>query len=315
MKKQGNVDPARRGIGRFRAHLHPGALAEIESWREHPELGKLTKRLDSMADPNRFLDTYAECMVARRLLRHRCELRVEVQIQSGKRADFEATRKDVSFYLHLKRLNLDDPTRRLFWIANSAEALERINRKVKFEAHILGPEATNQQIQEFPRQLKHFGQSQPIGAQLLLPDACHPVLRVEILPEGRSRYPKLDRSFPRYPGSWLHDSDRFRKLLSKGYKQFNPFCFNLIAVTGYWAADWEDFERELRAFWQNGKHPASQAAAFFRLRQLDDDESKSLLWLRDAGSVDRQTAQLIREVFDDKPRSRAACGRPGSSNE
>jgi hypothetical protein len=270
-------------------------------------LDKLTKRLDSMTDWSQFLDTYAECMVARRLLRHGCELRVEVPTQSGKRADFKATREDVSFYVHVKRLNLDDPTRRLFSIARRAEVLKQIKRKVRFEAHILGPKATNQQISEFPRQLKHFGQSQPIGAQLLLPDECHPVLRVRILPEGRSRCPKLDPSFPRYPGPWLHDSDRFGKLLSKGYKQFRPVCFNLIAVTGYWAADCEDFERALRAFWLNGKHAASRAAAFFRLRRLDDDEFESLLWLRDAGSVDQQTAQLIREVFDDQPRSRVGC--------
>lgn len=300
-KKRPKDGRSKRGIDRFGARLPQEVLADIKGWREHPELGKLTRRLDSMADHNRFLDTYAECMVARRLVRHGCELRVEVQTPADKGVDFKATRGDVHLYVHVKRLNLDDSTRRFFRIASSADVLESISRFVKFKVDVLGHEAEDQQIQQFPRQLKQFGQRQQVGATLALPDDHKPVLRVTILPQGLARQFKVNRLFPRYPGPWLREAERFGNPLSRGYKQFMPGSFNLIVVTGYWAADWRNFKKALDDFWSRGQHPELQAAAFFHLPLPDDDEFESRLWLRPGGSLEQGRAQLIRNIFDDQP--------------
>jgi hypothetical protein len=299
MRRQPNDDPARRGIGRFGAALNQGVLAQIAGWCGHPELGKLISRLNTFDKRQPFLDTYAEIMVARRLVRHRCVLCVGVTTPSGKEADFEATRGAVRFYVHVKKLNLDDITRCLYRIADSTDVLERIGRDVKFEVHVLGAEATEKEIKEFPRQLKEFGRSEPIGATLKLPDERSPVLRVRILPKGRNAWPKRTLSFPRYPGPWMRDRRRFATKLRDAYDQFMPEAVNLIAVTANCAADKEDFKRALDDFWSQEKHSASVAGAFFSFLP-EDNEFTSHLCLRDAESLNQETTQLLREVFDDQ---------------
>jgi len=301
MKTPPDVRRPRRGIDRFRAALNAGVLEEIEPWRQHPELRKLIKRWESLADPRQFLDTYAEIMVARRLLRNACTLRVEVPTRKNKRADFEVTRGAVVLYVHVKKLNLDDCTRRLYRIADCSKVLEPIDRDdVEFDVSVLGTETTEDEIRTFPRRLKKFARSAASGATLLLPDESHPVLRVEILPRGRAARPKQNPSFPRYPGPWMRDPERFKRKLAEAAAQFMPDRPNLIAVTSHWAADETDFEKTLLDFWSRTQHPAPVMGAFFRFAPEDDDFTSSL-YLREARGVDQETSQLVRDVFDDQP--------------
>jgi hypothetical protein len=290
---------AARGIAKFQHALSQPVLQEVEAWRGDPELGKLVERLDSALDPDPFRDTYAEVLVARRLLRHRCTLRVEVATPSGRTADLEATRGPVRVYVHVKRRNLDEATRRLYRIADCAAVLDHVPRDdVKFDAKLSGGEVANDEIQTFPGRLRAFGCSAAVGDTLSLPDAKPTVLRVTALPRGRAARPKLNREFPRCVAA--QDGKALKKKLRDAYQQFMPNCVNLIAVTGTHLVDEASFAKALRGFWSPNQNHASVVAAFFRFSQ-DEDEFESRLWWRDARSVDQQTAQLVREVFDDQP--------------
>ena len=82
------------GLERFRAELDSAVVQEIAAWEGDRELGKLYAGLQAIADREKFLNTYAEVMIARYLLARDCRLRVEVLTPAGRSCDFEVTSGD-----------------------------------------------------------------------------------------------------------------------------------------------------------------------------------------------------------------------------
>ena len=72
------------GLDHHRKRLDAAVVEEIHGWAEDPELGKLYTSLQAIHDTEKFLDTYAEAMVARHLLSRDCRLSVEVLTPSGR---------------------------------------------------------------------------------------------------------------------------------------------------------------------------------------------------------------------------------------
>ena len=99
----------RSGIEQFADEVNSSVIGEVMGWRDDPELGRIVKALQSHGDRKAFLDSYAEAMVARHLRGRDCQLRFEVPTPTGRRCDFEVTRNNVKFYLHVKRLDTDRP--------------------------------------------------------------------------------------------------------------------------------------------------------------------------------------------------------------
>ena len=95
------------GLEKFKKIVHPEVVAEIRGWTKHPELSKLLKTLESIADREQFFDFYAEAMVARHLISQGCEIKVEVPTKTGKTVDFKISKGSDTFFVHVKRLNFD----------------------------------------------------------------------------------------------------------------------------------------------------------------------------------------------------------------
>ena len=70
----------------------------------------------------------AEVLVASRLLRQQCHLRVEVLNPKGSCADFEVFRNDLRYFLHIKRLRVEGVTWDQLKISKRLRNLERIKR-------------------------------------------------------------------------------------------------------------------------------------------------------------------------------------------
>src|SRR5437899_3082278 len=98
-------------LERYRGRLAPNVLKDVEAWKADAELCKLASRLQE-SSAERLLDTYAEVVVARQLLRHGCHVRVEVRTPNGRSADFQMLRGDTRLFIHLKRLNTDSASQK-----------------------------------------------------------------------------------------------------------------------------------------------------------------------------------------------------------
>jgi hypothetical protein len=120
------------GLQLFADHVHPKVLDDILSWRDDPELapelGKLASALAAHTSRKSFLDTYAEGMVARHLLKRGYALRFEIPTPLARTADFEVRSGEVLFYLHVKRIDTDRPASRTLRIPSRLRSLERIKR-------------------------------------------------------------------------------------------------------------------------------------------------------------------------------------------
>src|SRR5204862_2202146 len=97
------------GLEQFGAEVNPHVLREIRSWRGERELRPIVAALEAHTERKAFFDTYAEAMVARHLLARECDVRFEIRTPTGRTADFEVSRGDVKFYLHVKRIDTDRP--------------------------------------------------------------------------------------------------------------------------------------------------------------------------------------------------------------
>lgn len=98
---------SKAGLEKFEGILHPEVVGEIKGWAKHPELPKLLNKLETIKDREQFLDHYSEAMIARHLISKGCELKVEVKTKKGRHADFEVSKNNSVFFIHVKRLNFD----------------------------------------------------------------------------------------------------------------------------------------------------------------------------------------------------------------
>ena len=116
------------GLERFGADLDRSMSEEIANWRRDPELGALYGNLQAITDRDKFLNTYAEAIIARHLLANGCELRVEVLTPAGRPCDFEVIAASQRFFLHVNRLNTDRPATSKLTVSAHLRYLEQLAR-------------------------------------------------------------------------------------------------------------------------------------------------------------------------------------------
>ena len=107
------------GLEQFADRLHPAVLDDVRLWEGDPILGKIHAALSGHTNLKRFMDTWAEAIVARHLLARGCRLRFEIPTPAGRACDFEVTAADGTFYLHVKRVHTERPARRRLTISSS----------------------------------------------------------------------------------------------------------------------------------------------------------------------------------------------------
>jgi len=120
-----------------RLHINPLVLNEINSWESDTELSKLLKTFRSAKNQERFLDHYAEVMVARYFISHGCKLEVEVRTPHGRRADLRVTKDHYNFFVHIKRLNLEGEIQKELRVNSRLKNLHKISRTFNFSISLL----------------------------------------------------------------------------------------------------------------------------------------------------------------------------------
>jgi len=143
------------GLKKFEKDLNTEVVAEINGWEKHPELSKLLKILQSIKDPQQFQDHYAEAMVARHLIRHGCELQVEVLTVNCGRADLKVSKSSNTFFVHIKRTNLDKETTKNLKINTRLNCLRKIRRPITVSL-IPYKSLTDQEMQYCCKEAKEF---------------------------------------------------------------------------------------------------------------------------------------------------------------
>jgi hypothetical protein len=276
----------------------------------------LLQNLHSVTDPQRFLDHYAEAMVARHLIRNGCELTVEVPTVYGRTADFTVSKDNHTFFVHVKRLNVDEATQKEINIQKRLQDLKKIPRPVILAA-LFYRMPTDSKMREIYRQLKPFVKSAPIGKTIIFRNrsgeliaeftihSTHQRTHVQMIMTGSVKC--------------VDDKARFYKKLSQAYKQFVPASLNIILVTSLWSDDIEDLEtalfgttfevlggippnlrvtesgRKPDGFWSAGKHPESYVASWFKFG-TKDDYINFRMWYRD----NYQVPSFIKDLFEKK---------------
>ena len=119
-----------RALDYYMRHIDQDVGRDLESWWDHPELGKVPRRLDGLGDPNEFMNIYSKAMVARHLRQNGYEIQVDVPVPGTKRANILAERDDVRFVVHVKRLNPDKATQGQLDVIRQADPLQDIERPI-----------------------------------------------------------------------------------------------------------------------------------------------------------------------------------------
>ncbi|MHC4479139.1 MAG: hypothetical protein ACYTEL_26235 [Planctomycetota bacterium] len=300
----------------FADRLKPEVVEQIKSWSHHPELCKLRAKLRSVKEGQRFLDHYGEALVARHLLKKACKLAVEVPTANGRNADFAVTKDSYTFFVHIKRLNVDQETEKEIRIHNRLQDLKRIEKPI-FLSGTFFKVLTDAEMQEVYRRAKRFVEQGQKGDQMTIVDSRgDEVAELEIGPEHSGRHVQ---TLIVMSVKCVDDRERLYRKLSDAYRQFMPGKLNAILVTGLWADDVEDFEsallgrtyevldgippnanviergRKADGFWSNNKHPASKVAGWFNV-DVKGGSASFRMWYR--GSQDVPT--FVGELFTDK---------------
>ena len=157
------------GLDRFRNDLDATVVDEVARWADQAELGKLYTSLQAIHDQEKFLNTYAEAMVARYLLARECELRVEVLTPVGRTCDFEVIHGGQKFFLHVKRLNTDRAVSKHLTVSSRLRYLERIARPYVVSVR-LPEDLGDEKMQLFVTSAAEFIQRARIGDELVIRD-------------------------------------------------------------------------------------------------------------------------------------------------
>ena len=273
-----------RGLERFRPDLDPAVVDEIAGWADHPELGKLCASLQAIGDQEKFLDTYAEAMVARYLLARACRLQVEVLTPAGRTCDFQVTGGGHDFFLHVKRLNTDRPVRKRLTVSSRLRYLERIRRPYVVSVRF-ADKLNDRQMQRYVEAAAEFIGRARVGDELLIRDDDGTEIggcRV-VAPWQGSRVTLVLG----LPSGFIDEAPRIRRLMRKAYQQFMPGAANVILICSSHVEDADDFGtallgshierwdahpprgrrvahgRDSDGFWHGRRFPESSAAGWF----------------------------------------------------
>ena len=309
------------GLEQFGPRLHPALRAAIDRWSGDHPLRHLRDGLHGHSSLKSFLDTCAEAVVARHLLRRDCQLETEVPTPAGKACDFAVRHHGRRFFLHVKRLDTDRPARRRLTISSRLRYLERIDRPyvVSVRWH---ERATDEQMQRLVKEATAFILRARVGDELAVRDDDGAEIGgVLIVAPWDGPHVTLVIGLPT---GFVDESPRVRRLLQRAYRQFMPRETNLILICASHPAECRDFERALlgshverwdafpprgrriahgRAgdgFWHANRHAESRVAGWFLLAP-HEDAFRSQLWFRAGVPPDAALRQLMVSLFDACP--------------
>jgi hypothetical protein len=333
-----STEPPQNGLDRFRTVLHPDVLAEVETWRDDPELGPLYAALRGHTGPISFFDAYAEALVARHLRSRGCSLRLEVPNPAGKRCDFEAERNGEKLYVHLKRVHSDRERPKQLSISPRLRYLERVKRpyvvRVRWHEGL-----DDEQMQRFVARAASFIARAQVGDELTVRDEGdgdaaegRELGGVKIVAPWSGSHVSLAIGLP---SGFIDETPRIRKLLERAYQQFVPRALNVIIVCSMTGEDVEDFQnallgshverwdetpprgrrvahgRDSDGFWHAGRFAESVVVGWFSFA-AGDAGIRFRRWHRQGVVVDPEMNRLMEDVFgeDGVEESDQATKRP-----
>jgi len=306
---------------RLTAAMSADVVRDIESWKGDPQLGPLHAALHAHRAERTFLHAWDEALVARRLLACECDIRFEVPTPSGKRCDFEVTHGGEQFYLHVKRVNTDRPSKRSLPISSRLRILERIERpyivNIRWHEHL-----TDEQMMRFVRQAEQFILRARVGDEHVIRDNADDEQELgglRILAPWDGTHVSLAIGLPE---GFIDESLRMRRLMQRAQTQFMPRAVNVILLCSSHDDDAQDFEtallgthierwdrfpprgrriahgRDADGFWHGGKNELSRFAGWFRF-SLSDPQWRSRLWMRDEHDVESTVAKGLLDLFEE----------------
>ena len=235
----------------------------------------------------------------------------------SKACDFEVTARGESFYLHVKRLDTEQPARRRLTISSRLRYLERIKRPyiVKVRWH---EGTTDDQMQHLVRSASEFIEQARVGDELVVhDDDGREIGGVLVVAPWEGPDVLLAIGLPT---GFIDEAPRIRRLLRRAYRQFMPRATNVILICTSRSEDHEEFENALfgshierwdtfpkrgeriahgRAadgLWNGHRYTESMVAGWFRLHPAAES-IRVELWFRDGHRIDEARCQLLRELF------------------
>jgi hypothetical protein len=272
--------------------LHPNVVAEIKSWATHPELSKLLSDIESQTKYERFVDHYAEAMIAIYLLNKGCELQYEFPTVNNKSADFRVGNNNNIFFLHIKRINLDNETVNNIKINAQLCVLKKIERPITvFLKRFCS--LTSQEMYYCCQEAKAFIENAKEGDIKEIKNNDDEVLvEFEIGPPHRGRHVVFNTILPVIDGVYDKKIDY---QLSHAYKRFMSEHTNIILVTSFWgdSASIEDLRDSVENFWLNKKNSCSNIIGAFKLEPQERQLNELTIFCR----ANYKMPQYITELF------------------
>ena len=308
------------GLEQFRDALDPTIRNEIASWENDPELGKLYASLQAITDRERFLDTYAEAILAQHMLERGCSLRVEVLTPTGRSCDFEVTVQDRRFYLHVKRLNSDRAVPKSLTMSSRLRYLEQIERPYVVSVRFTD-DLTDVQLQRFVTAAAEFIGRSRVGDELVIrDDDATEIGGCRIIAPWQGSRVILAIGLP---SGFNDEAPRIRRLLRKAYQQFMPGEANLILICSSHPEDMDDFSnallgshierwdthpprgrrvahgRDADGFWHGTGFPESAAAGWYHFWPQADSPRRRL-WIRPGSTLVASMKEMLVELIERK---------------
>jgi hypothetical protein len=316
------------GLTLFADQLHPQALRDVLAWENDAELTGLLAKLRSHTERKPFFDAWAEAMTARHLRVRGCALRFEVPTPHQRQADFEVSRDGLRFYLHVKRIDSDRPSRRHLVISSRLRVLERIPQP--YIVQVRWNEGLNDdQMQMLVAQAEEFIRQARVGDEMRARDHDGGTLGgVRVIAPHEGRHVSVTIGLPT---GFIDLSPRMRKLLNRAHEQFMPGEVNVIMICSSHGDDALDFEaallgshverwdqfpprgrriahgRALNGFW-SGRRFADSSFAAWACFAPRDEHMRSRLYVRRAVQIDPAMTTLLESLFNaDSGESHASC--------
>jgi len=276
------------GLELFGKCINTRIFEDIKSWEKNPMLCKLFSAIQSANQSQRFFDLIAEAMIARHLLKLGWEPEYEYPTCNGKHADFKVSDGTNTFFLHVKRLNLDEKTQKGKNIQKRFKSLEKIKKPYLVAINLIC-EITDSQAQIFVRDTANFIEGTvQVGDIKEIFDTNNTLL-------GKCKIHAIQNNkghvlFSVAIGRSVDDQKRIYDKFYSAYKQFMPEGLNIILVALLWSDLIDDFESTLLGstyedytvtpiargrnndgFWSNDKHSDSQVTGWFKFNSKNDD--------------------------------------------
>lgn len=253
----------RRALRHFAKRLHPDDVAAIRAWSKREKLAGLLTDLQKAVEWERFLDHYAEAMVALHLIRLGCELEYEVPTVNRGKADFRVSQGSDIFFAHVKRTNLDDTTADACKRSARLAELRKIRRPVMVSFMFI-ESLTDQEMQYCCQEGKEFIENADVGDRKVIKDGSGRSLgEFEIDSEHSGRCVRIGpQALPAVDGGY---ESAIGRQLSHAYRRFMPSHVNVVLITGFWPDDGsiEDTQDALDNFWRGQRHPLSNIVVYF----------------------------------------------------